>query len=90
LWELKAKLDEDCERLAQLERALEGDQPHQHGRGTHGRAGEVYQQIVGDEEPEPLVSRFPRAGQNVAAATMLLRNMPEPSNSQARRIRDEV
>ena len=24
------------------------------------------------------------------AATMLLRNMPEPSNSQARRIRDEV
>jgi len=36
------------------------------------------------------VSRFPRAGQNVMAATMLLRNMPEPSNSQARRIRDEV
>jgi hypothetical protein len=24
------------------------------------------------------------------AATMLLHNMPEPSNSQARRIRDEV
>ena len=50
----------------------------------------MYQQIVGDEEPEPLISRFPQASQNIVAATMLLRNMPEPSNSQARRIRDEV
>ena len=90
LRELKAKLDEDRERLAQLERALEQDQLHPHGGGARGRAREVYQQIVGDEEPEPLVSRFPRAGQNIVVATMLLRNMPEPSNSQARRIRDEV
>jgi hypothetical protein len=57
---------------------------------VRGRAREVYRQIVGDEEPEPPVSRFPRAGQNVVVATMLLRNMPEPSNSQARRIRDVV
>ena len=90
LRELKAKLDEDRERLAQLERALERDQPHPHDGRARGRAREVYQQIVGDEEPEPPVSRFPRASQNVVAATMLLRNMPEPSNSQARRIRDEV
>ena len=55
-----------------------------------GHARDVYRQIIGDEEPEPLVSRFPRGGQNIVAATMLLRNMPEPSNSQARRIRDEV
>jgi transposase len=33
---------------------------------------------------------FPRDGQNIVASTMLLHNMPEPSNSQARRIRDEV
>ena len=90
LRELKAKLDEDRERLAQLEQALERDQPHPHAKGARGRAREVYRQIVGDEEPEPPVSRFPRAGQNVVAATMLLRSMPEPSNSQARRIRDEV
>ena len=50
----------------------------------------MYQQIVGDNELELPVSRFPRAGQNIMAATMLLRNMPEPSNTQARRIRDEV
>ena len=90
LWELKAKLDEDRERLTQLKRALKLDQPYPHVRGARGRAREVYRQIVGDEEPELPVSRFPRAGQNVVAATMLLRNMLEPSNSQARHIRDEV
>ena len=50
----------------------------------------MHYQIVGDGEPEQPVNRLPRAGQNVVAVTMLLRNMPEPSNSQARRIRDEV
>ena len=38
LRELKAKLDEDRERLSQLKRALERDQPHPHGRGAHGHA----------------------------------------------------
>jgi len=38
LRELKAKLDEDRERLSQLERALERDQPHPHGGGEHGHA----------------------------------------------------
>jgi len=90
LRELKAKPDEDRECLTQLKQALERDQLHPHGRGARGRAQEVYQQIIGDEELEPLVSRFPRAGQNIVAATMLLRDMPEPSNSQAQRIRDEV
>ena len=59
LRELKAKLDEDRERLAQLEQALERDQPHPHAKGARGRTREVYRQIVGDEEPEPPVSRFP-------------------------------
>ena len=50
----------------------------------------MYRQIVGDEEPEQLISRFPRAGQNIVAATMLLCNIPKPSNSQVRRIWDKV
>ena len=86
LRELKAKLDEDRERLSQLERTLERDQQHPHGGGARGCARDVYRQIVGDEEPEPLVSSFHRASQNIMAATMLLRNMPKPSNSQARHI----
>ena len=90
LWELKAKLDEDRERLVLLEQILEQDLPYPLGGSVRRRAREVHRQIVGDGEPEQPVNRFPRAGQNVVAATMLLRNMPEPSNSQAWRIRDEV
>jgi hypothetical protein len=81
LRELKAKLDEDRDCLDQLERTLEQDQPHPHGWGEFGRARDVYQQIVEDGEPEQLISRFPRASQNIVVATMLLYNMPEPSNS---------
>ena len=90
LRELKAKLDEDRERLVLLEQILEQDQPYPLGESVRRRAREVHRQIIGDGEPEQPVSRFPRAGQNVVAATMLLRNMPEPTKSQAQRIRDEV
>jgi len=90
LRELKAKLDEDRERLVLLEQILEQDLPYPPGGSVHRRPRELHRQIVGDEEPKQPVSCFPRAGQNIMAATMLLRNMPEPSNSEARRIRDEV
>jgi len=81
LRELKMKLDEDCERLVLLEQILEEGLPYPPGGSVRRRAREVHRQIVGDAEPEQPVSRFPRAGQNVVAATMLLCNMPEPSNS---------
>jgi hypothetical protein len=48
----------------------------------------MYRQNVEDGEVEYLITRFPRAGQNTMAATMLSRNMPEPSKSPARRIQD--
>jgi len=44
LRELKAKLNEDRERLTQLERALERDQPHPHGGGTLHRSSEMRSQ----------------------------------------------
>jgi len=90
LRELKTKLDKDRECLVLLEQILEQDLPYPSGGSVRRRAREVHRQIIGDGEPEQPVSRFPRVGQNIVAATMLLRNMPEPSNSQARRIRDEV
>jgi len=62
LREIKAKRDEDRKRLSQLEWTLERNQPHSHGGGACGQASDVYRQIVRDEDPEPLVSRFPRAG----------------------------
>jgi len=68
LGELKAKLDEERERLVLLEQILEQDLPYPPGRGVRRQAREVHRQIVGDREPEQPVSRFPRAGQNVMAA----------------------
>jgi len=59
LRELKAKLDEDHERLVLLEQILEQDQPCPPGGGARRRAREVHRQIVGDGEPEQPVSRFP-------------------------------
>ena len=58
--------------------------------GACGRARDVYGQIVEDKELEPLISGFPQVGQNIVVVTMLLCNMPEPSSSKARHIRDEV
>jgi len=62
LQELKAKLDEDRERIILLEQILEQDLPYPPGGSLHRRAREVHRQIVGDAEPEQPISRFPRAG----------------------------
>ena len=59
LRELRGKLDEDRERLVELELILEQDQPYPHGGGARRRAQEVHRQIVGDGEPEQPISRFP-------------------------------
>jgi len=59
LRELKAKLDEDRERLVLLEQILEQDLPYPPGGSVRRRAREVHRQIVGDVEPEQPVSRFP-------------------------------
>jgi len=52
LRELKAKLDEDHERLVLLEQILEQDLPYPPGGSVRRRAREVHRQIVGDEEPD--------------------------------------
>jgi len=46
LRELKAKLDEDRERLVLLEQILEQDLPYPPGGSVHKRAREVHRQIV--------------------------------------------
>jgi hypothetical protein len=61
---------------------------HARGRGAQERARDVNHRIVEDRAVEPLV--FGRASQNVVTAAMLLRNMHEPSNPEARRACDEI
>ena len=55
--------------------------PHAHGLagGARGRAHEVQHDIVNEGNDVP---QFARAGQNIAAALMLLRGVPEPVDPQ--------
>jgi predicted component of type VI protein secretion system len=87
--ELQDRLDEERENLCLLQQTLEHERAARaHGGGARERAHNVNRCIVEDRAGEPPV--FSRASQNVVAATMLLRNMPEPSNPEARRARDEI
>jgi hypothetical protein len=87
--ELQDRLDEERENLRLLQRTLEqGRMARAHGGGAQERARDVNRRIVEDRVVDPPV--FGRASQNVVAAAMLLHNMPEPSNLDARRARDEI
>jgi hypothetical protein len=86
---LQDRLDEEWENLRLLQRTLEQERvTRAHGGGARERARDVNHRIIEDRVVDPLV--FGRASQNVVAAAMLLRNMPEPSNLEACRARDEI
>jgi hypothetical protein len=87
---MPAKLDEEAGRLVQLRqnieqewagRALTGGAPH--------RAQDVQRRIVDDARAR-LPPAFSGIGQNLAAAAMLLRAMPEPSTTEGRHIQGEL
>jgi hypothetical protein len=87
---MQAKLDEEMRRLVQLRqnikqewagRALAGGARHQ--------ARDVQRRII-DDARAGLPPAFSGAGQNLAAAAMLLRTMPEPSTTEGRRIQGEL
>jgi hypothetical protein len=90
LREMQAKLDKEAGRLVQLRqnikqewasRALAGEARH--------RARDVQRHIV-DDARAGLPPVFSGAGQNLAAAAMLLRTMPEPSTTEGRRIQGKL
>jgi hypothetical protein len=90
LREMQAKLDEEMERLMQLQQNLEQEWA---GRalagGARHRAQDVQCRII-DDARAGLPPTFNRASQNLAAAAMLLRTMPEPSTTEGRRVRGEL
>jgi hypothetical protein len=87
---MQAKLDEEARQLVQLRQNIEQEWA---GRALAGeachRARDVQRPIVDDAR-----ARLPPAssgvGQNLAAATILLRAMPEPSTIEGRRIQGEL
>jgi hypothetical protein len=88
--EMQAQLDEEAGQLVQLRQNIEQEWA---GRALAGeachRARDIQRRIVDDAR-----ARLPPAssgvGQNLAAAAMLLRAMPEPSTTEGRRIQGEL
>jgi hypothetical protein len=88
--EMQAKLDEEAWQLVQLRQNIEQEWA---GRALAGeachRARDVQHRIIDDAR-----ARLPPAssgvGQNLAAAAILLRAMPEPSTTEGRRIQGEL
>jgi hypothetical protein len=90
LREMQAKLDEETGRLVQLRQNIEQEWA---GRalagGARHRAWDVQHRIV-DDARTGLPPAFSGVVQNLAAAAMLLRTMPEPSTTEGRRIQGEL
>jgi hypothetical protein len=57
--------------------------------GARHRARDVQRHII-DDARAGLPPAFSGAGQNLAAAAMLLRTMPEPSTTEGRRIQGKL
>jgi hypothetical protein len=88
--EVQAKLDEEAGWLVQLRQNIEQEWEGQAlAVGARHRARDVQRHIV-DDARAGLPPAFSGAGQNLAAATMLLRTMPEPSTTDGRRIQGEL
>ena len=85
--ELEARLKEERVRLRQLRETLVQDQSaREDGGEARRRARDVNRRIIEDEGGDvPPV--FSMASQNVMAAALLLRAMPEPSTPEGRRVR---
>jgi hypothetical protein len=90
LHEMQAKLDEEAGRLVQLQQNIEQEWA---GRalagGVRHRARDVQRRIV-DDARAGLPPAFSGAGQNLAAAAMLLRTMPEPSTTEGQHIQGKL
>jgi hypothetical protein len=90
LREMQAKLDEETGQLVQLRQNIEQEWA---GRalagGARHRARDVQRRII-DDARAGLPPAFSGASQNLAAAAMLLRTMPEPSTTEGRRIQGEL
>jgi hypothetical protein len=90
LREMQAKLDEETGRLVQLRQNIEQEWAGRAlARGARHRARDIQRRII-DDARVGLPPTFSGVSQNLAAAVMLLRTMPEPSTTEGRRIQGEL
>jgi hypothetical protein len=88
--EMQAKLDEEAGQLVQLRQNIEQKWA---GRALSGEARHRAQDVqrhIADDARARLPPASSGVGQNLAAAAMLLRAVPEPSTTEGRRIQGEL
>jgi hypothetical protein len=88
--EMQAKLDEEAGQLVQLRQNIEQEWA---GRALAGEARHQAQDVqrrITDDARARLPPTSSGVGQNLAAAAILLRAMPEPSTTEGRRIQGEL
>jgi hypothetical protein len=87
---MQAKLDEEAGQLVQLRQNIEQKWAGRALAGeAHHQAWDVQRRIV-DDAGARLPPASSEVGQNLAAAAILLRAMPEPSTTEGRRIQGEL
>jgi hypothetical protein len=88
--EMQARLDEEAGQLVQLQQNIGQEWA---GRALAGEARHLPQDIqhrITDDARARLPPASSGVGQNLAAAAILLRVMPEPSTTEERRIQGEL
>jgi hypothetical protein len=88
--EMEARLDEEAGQLVQLRQNIEQEWV---GRALAGEARYLAQDVqhrIADDARARLPLASSGVGQNLAAAAILLRAMPEPSTTEGRRIQREL
>jgi hypothetical protein len=84
--EMQARLDEEAGQLVQLRQNIRQERA---GRAPAGEARHLAQDVqrhIIDDARARLPPASSGVGQNLAAAAILLRAMPEPSTTEGRRI----
>jgi hypothetical protein len=88
--EMQARLDEEAGQLVQLRQNIGQEWP---GRAPAGEARHLPQDVqhhIADDARARLPPASSGVGQNLAAAAILLRAMPEPSTTEGRHIQGEL
>jgi hypothetical protein len=88
--EMQTKLDEEAGQLVQLRQNIEQEWACQVLAGEARHQARDVQHRIADNARARLPPASSGVGQNLAAATMLLRAMPEPSTTEWRRIKGEL
>jgi hypothetical protein len=88
--EMQAKLDEEAGQLVQLQQNIEQEWADRALAGEARRQAQDVQRRINDDARARLPPASIGVGQNLAAAAILLRAMPEPSTTEGRRIQGEL